>query len=261
MARSMRGVERGQSGAGDGRSRRRCRRRPATASSPARSTATARSTCVVTATGDDTTIARIIHLVERAQAQRAPSQAWVDRFAQRYTPVVLALAALVAIVPPLVDRRGVRRLGLPRARAARHRVSVRAGAVDADLDRFGAGGGGAARRARQGRRPSRAARGGSRGGARQDRDADPGRAHASTRVEPIDGATVADRARDRGGARRRAPGIRSIARLRRTRAQTGRSGPPAGAHPRASGARARGRTCIGEPRLLWARRGCWPIAG
>ena len=47
-------------------------------------------------------IARIIHLVERAQAQRAPSQAWVDRFAQRYTPLVLALAAVVAFVAPLV---------------------------------------------------------------------------------------------------------------------------------------------------------------
>jgi Cd2+/Zn2+-exporting ATPase len=56
----------------------------------------------VTAVGDDTTIARIIHLVERAQEQRAPSQAWVDRFAHRYTPIVLILAALVAIVPPLV---------------------------------------------------------------------------------------------------------------------------------------------------------------
>jgi Cd2+/Zn2+-exporting ATPase len=56
----------------------------------------------VTAVGDDTTIARIIHLVERAQEQRAPSQAWVDRFAHRYTPIVLILAALVAILPPLL---------------------------------------------------------------------------------------------------------------------------------------------------------------
>jgi len=50
----------------------------------------------------DTTLARIIHLVERAQAQRAPAQTLVERFARVYTPAVIALAAAVAIVPPLM---------------------------------------------------------------------------------------------------------------------------------------------------------------
>ena len=50
---------------------------------------------------DDTTLARIIHMVEEAQAQKAPMQTFVDKFARYYTPAVLALAVAVVSVPPL----------------------------------------------------------------------------------------------------------------------------------------------------------------
>jgi Zn2+/Cd2+-exporting ATPase len=55
----------------------------------------------VTRVRRDTTLARIVHLVERAQAQRAPAQTFVERFARVYTPAVVGLAALLAVVPPL----------------------------------------------------------------------------------------------------------------------------------------------------------------
>ena len=47
----------------------------------------------------DTTLARIVHLVETAQAQRAPAQLFIDRFARWYTPAVVAVAAAVFVVP------------------------------------------------------------------------------------------------------------------------------------------------------------------
>ncbi|MCX8104141.1 MAG: heavy metal translocating P-type ATPase, partial [Candidatus Bipolaricaulota bacterium] len=56
----------------------------------------------VTKRAPDTTLAKIIHLVEEAEAQRAPVEKFVDRFAKYYTPSVVAVAAGVAILPPLL---------------------------------------------------------------------------------------------------------------------------------------------------------------
>ncbi len=56
---------------------------------------------LTTRAASDTTLARILHMVEAAQSRRARAVQWVDRFAAVYTPAMLAVAALVAVAPPL----------------------------------------------------------------------------------------------------------------------------------------------------------------
>jgi Cd2+/Zn2+-exporting ATPase len=57
---------------------------------------------LVTATAGHSTLARIASAIQEAQAQRAPTQRFVDRFARYYTPAVVALAVAVAVLGPLM---------------------------------------------------------------------------------------------------------------------------------------------------------------
>jgi Zn2+/Cd2+-exporting ATPase len=50
----------------------------------------------------DSTLQRIARLVEEAQAKKAPAEQFVDRFSRVYTPIVVAVAVVLAVVPPLL---------------------------------------------------------------------------------------------------------------------------------------------------------------
>ncbi|MAT71421.1 MAG: cadmium-translocating P-type ATPase [Planctomycetaceae bacterium] len=54
-----------------------------------------------TKAADDTTLARIIKMVGDAGSKRAPSEKWVEKFAAVYTPVVMIVALLMLVIPPL----------------------------------------------------------------------------------------------------------------------------------------------------------------
>src|SRR5699024_9231184 len=56
----------------------------------------------VTKLVEDTTLAKIIHLVEDAQAEKAPAQHFVDKFAKYYTPVIMIYASLLVTIHLLV---------------------------------------------------------------------------------------------------------------------------------------------------------------
>lgn len=56
----------------------------------------------VTAAAADNTIARVVRLVEEAQESKAPTERFIDRFSRYYTPGVVVVAFLVAVIPPLL---------------------------------------------------------------------------------------------------------------------------------------------------------------
>ncbi|HBC0466381.1 TPA: cadmium-translocating P-type ATPase [Legionella pneumophila] len=56
----------------------------------------------VTKASGDTLLAKIGKAIEQAQAERAPTQRFVDQFAKYYTPIMVLIAVLIALIPPLV---------------------------------------------------------------------------------------------------------------------------------------------------------------
>ena len=56
----------------------------------------------VTKPAGNTTLDRIAELVEQAQSRRAPAEQWVDAFSKWYTPAMIVIAILIAIIPPLL---------------------------------------------------------------------------------------------------------------------------------------------------------------
>lgn len=51
---------------------------------------------------EDSSLAKIMHLVQEAQDKKTPTELFIDRFAKWYTPAIMILAALVMLAPPLL---------------------------------------------------------------------------------------------------------------------------------------------------------------
>ena len=59
-------------------------------------------TVEVTTTFGESTVSKILDLVENASSKKAPAENFITSFARYYTPIVVGLAVLLAVVPPLV---------------------------------------------------------------------------------------------------------------------------------------------------------------
>jgi len=59
-------------------------------------------TIEVTKAYGESTVAKIIDLVENAAHKKAPTEQFITKFARYYTPVVVALALLISVIPPLL---------------------------------------------------------------------------------------------------------------------------------------------------------------
>ncbi len=58
--------------------------------------------CLVQKRSEDSTLSRIIQMVEEAQSKRAKSEQWIERFSVYYTPLMILIALCISLVPPLL---------------------------------------------------------------------------------------------------------------------------------------------------------------
>lgn len=56
-----------------------------------------------TSTYDDSTVAKVLDLVENATSKKSPAENFITKFSRYYTPIVVALAVILAVVPPMFE--------------------------------------------------------------------------------------------------------------------------------------------------------------